>query len=179
MTDLPAPGPFEDPDPVLSADLPHGCIIVSPDLQEIHEGREAADVAQVTRNRRAIEIGTKADPIKPNSVDEVIDMTYEFVELGVWILATVRPDEHRTEIHAHEAVRVPDRIELAISQIARMRRQSMNIGMACYERSVREGGYIPETLLVEVRQIDENAQCIARPDQLSSLICQTGPDIRE
>ena len=55
-----------------------------------------------------------------------------------------------------------------------MRAQSMRIGMRSDEGRIADGGNIPESALVEVRQVDQNPQPVAGRDQLLAEVRQAG-----
>src|SRR5258706_7420433 len=53
----------------------------------------------------------------------------------------------------------------------------MCVGMCCHQRRIRRTSYIPESLFVEMREVEHDAQAIAGTHQFFACIGQTGSGI--
>ncbi len=69
------------------------------------------------------------------------------------------------EVQPDEAARLPYRIELPVGEVAGGGADRVGVGMAGDERCRRELGHVPEAPLVQVRQIDHDAQRVAATDE--------------
>ena len=83
----------------------------------------------------------------------------------------------RREIDADQAAGFPDRGQLLVGQIARMRADGMRVGVRGDQRRIAKFGNVPETAFVEMRQIDQNPQLVAGADQRLAEIGQARADI--
>src|SRR5262245_55852266 len=92
-------------------------------------------------------------------------------------MTTVRSEIASGEVDAHHAPGFTDRGQLLVSEISRMWAKSMRVGMRSDEGRIADSGNVPESAFVEVRQIDQNLQAVAGPDQLLAKVCQTGPRV--
>ncbi len=88
----------------------------------------------------------------------------------VQVAPAIRVNEADVEIHADDAAGLFDRVELAVGEIARRRRQRVGVGVRCDDWRVGEIGDIPETLLVDMRHVNQNAQPVACPHQVFAQI---------
>ena len=70
-----------------------------------------------------------------------------------------------------------DRVQLLVGQIARYRAERMDVGMGGDQGSVAYRGHIPEAFFIHVRQIDQDAEFVAAPDEPLASVGQAGSDI--
>src|SRR5262245_15330494 len=88
-------------------------------------------------------------------------------------MTTVWPEIASGEVDADHAPGFTDRGQLPVGEISRMWAKSMRVGMRSDEGRIADSGNVPESAFVEVRQVDQNLQAVACPDQLLAKFCQT------
>ena len=111
-----APGALQNVDPVLVAELAQGCVVVAMPAHGIHKAGKARHVADFRRNRGAIEIGSEADAIDADMLDQVIHVADHLFERRMLVALSVRTDEGGGEIHPDHAVALADSGKLLVER---------------------------------------------------------------
>ena len=78
------------------------------------------------------------------------------------------------KINANNSAGLTDRIQLLIGQIASGRTKGMCSGMGYDQRCIGYRGCVPESLFIDMGQINQNTQEVASFDQLPTGVAQTG-----
>ena len=164
-------------EPVAVTELGEERLAVAVAAHGLDEGRQAGGVADGARHRRAVEVRAEADAVLADLGDQMVEVRDHVLERGVGVAAAVRAQEARREVDADEAAALADRGELAVGEIARMRRQRMGVRMRRDERRVGELRHVPEAGLVEVRQVDQDAARVAVGDERAPGIGQPRPGV--
>ena len=117
--------------------------------------------------------------VDPHAIDEVVDVTDDLVEPGVLeIVHSVLTQERDGEVDADDAARVPDRVELRVRQVPGRRAQRVRVRVRRDDRAVGDLGHVPEPALVQVRDVDEDAELVARTHQRAAGVGQAGAGVR-
>ena len=104
-------------------------------------------------------------------------MADHFLQRGVVVAHAIGADERGGEVDADHAAALADRRELLVGQIARMRADHMRVRMGCDQRSVGESRHVPETLFVQVRQVEHDPEAVAGLHQLDTPLGEAGAGI--
>ena len=97
----------------------------------------------------------KPTPSFAQLADQVLRVRDYEVGGRISILPSIRAQKTGGEIDTDEATGVTDGRELLIREIARMRAQRMRVRVSCTQWRVADRSHVPETTLVEVRQVDQ------------------------
>src|SRR5262249_10288968 len=92
-------------------------------------------------------------------------------------MTTVWAEIASGKVDADHAPGFTDRGQLLVGEISRMWAKSMRVGMRSDEGRIADSGNVPKSAFVEVRQVDQNLQAVAGPDQLLAKVCQPGSRI--
>ncbi len=128
---------------------------------------EAGGVGDGFGQGAAVEIRPDPYPVLAELFQHVVEMTDGDFEARVAPrMLAVLTQEAAGEVEADKAPGLGDSIELPVSEVARRRRQRVDVGMAGDQRLVRHTRHIPESLFIEVGEVDHQSALIADPDKL-------------
>jgi hypothetical protein len=89
----------------------------------------------------------------------------------------VRVQVEGREVEPHHAAALADHVKLPVGQVARAVAKRVGVGMRGDERRHRDAGHVVEALLVQVRQVDQDAEFVAEADKVAALPGEAGPRI--
>ncbi len=92
-------------------------------------------------------------------------MAHDLTEGRRRVVASVLAQERRGEIHADHAARPGDGVELLVGQVARRGAQRVRVRVRGDDRRVRGAHDVPEPGLVQMRDVDQDAEAVARADE--------------
>src|SRR5437660_4201278 len=75
------------------------------------------------------------------------------------------------------AARAADLVELRVGEVARVRRERVGVRMAGDERRRRKSGNVPEAALVQVSEIDQDAEAVALRHERAAGFCQSAAGV--
>ena len=139
--------------------------------------RQAGDVAELGRDRGAVEIGAEGDVARPDPVGDVAGVVGDQGQRGVGVVGEVRAQERRREDDPDEAVAGGDRVELGVGEVARGGADRVGARVAGDQRPGLELGDVPEAGLVQVAEVDEDAELGAGTDQRPAGVGQPRADV--
>ena len=106
---------------------------------------------------------------RADAVRDVVDVAGD--------VGAVRADVLVVEADADDATRVADRVELRIGQVAGRGHERVGARMRDDERLVGDLGGVPEPALVEVGEVDEDPERVARPHQRAAGVREPRADV--
>ena len=143
-------------------------------MNDLDQILQSGSIPYSYRDLGPIEIGSKTDAVLTHMFENVLEVFDHQINGRICILTTVWAEIASGEVDADHAPGFTDRSQLLVSEISRMWAQSMRIGMRSDEGRIADSGNVPESAFVEVRQVDQNLQAVASPDQLLAKVRQTG-----
>ena len=161
-----APGAFQHVDPVLVTELAQQSLRETPRAQGLSQIAETGDIANSRRHLGAVKVGTEADAIDADLLDEMVKVADQHVEPSVGVDLPVGPEETGSEIDADHSARIADRGKLSIGEISRVRTYGIGIGVGCNQRRIAQARHVPEALFVQMGQVDHHPPLIAGLDQV-------------
>lgn len=157
------PSGLQDTHPVSVANLCKILARISSIRQRFDKRLIARRISDFAGDFSTIEIRAKGHAVDSHAIDHIVDVANHIAERRVGILAGVRTQHRDRIVQADQPLALANGIELLVRQIARDRRERMNIGMAGNQRLIADPGDIPEALFRNMGKINENAEAVARP----------------
>src|SRR5258708_27338739 len=117
----------QDAHPVLMGDFAQRSVIVTAVGQGCYKLRQARHVTDDLRNPGAIEVGAKADAVDAEALHQVIDVAYHSVQRGIRVVITILAQHTDAKVQPNHAIRLFDRVQLLIGQVASYWTNSMHI----------------------------------------------------
>ena len=116
--------------------------------------------------------------IDAHAVGEVVDVADDLVEPGrLEVVQAVLAQERHGEVHADDAARVANRVELRVRQVPGRRAQRMCVRVRRDDGLVADLDDVPEALLVQVRYVDEDPELVACANQGAAGVGQAGTGV--
>ena len=100
--------------------------------------------------------------VDAHPLGQIVGVAVHLVERGLRDDAAVLAQHRRPEADADDAAARRHRVELLVRQVARGRAEGVGVRVGGDERRAREAGDVPEAALVQVREVDEQAELVAR-----------------
>ena len=171
------PGLIEHAEPVAVRDL-RDVLIAEPRAQELDETRQPRRTPELVRQRRALEVGAERHVLDADPRRDVVDMADDGLDRRGRVGGAVGAQEAHAEVDADDAAGLADRVELIVRQVARRGAQGVRVRVRRDERRKRERRDVPEPRLVQMREVDEDAEAVAGVHELPPRVCEPGPRIR-
>src|SRR5207244_12704258 len=98
---------------------------------------------------------------------EIVDVAHDLRDRSGGLVVAVLAQERDREVDADDAPRLADGIQLRVGQVAGSRTERVRVRVRRHERRAGQALHIPEARLVQVREVDEDAEPVARPYELA------------
>jgi len=140
--------------------------------QCLHEPGQRCHVRKVTRHRRTIEVRAEGNVVYSDEFGDVIDMRDHVAEAHILRSLGSRAEKADMEIDAEEATLRSQRTDLLVGQVPWYRTQSPTIGMTGHDWLRGALDDVPESGIVQVRDVDQDTELVARSYQCPAEIGQ-------
>ena len=111
--------------------------------------------------------------VDTHQLDEVVDVPDDLGDRRLRHLVPVLAQEGDGEVDADDPAGVGDRPQLLVCQIAGGSAQCMRVRVRRHQRRVGQLGDLPESRPVEMRQVDQDSELVARAHELAAGRGQT------
>src|SRR5262245_8325041 len=159
------------------AELAHHIVAETTFAKGFAQSAESGHIADFLRHNRSVEIGAEAYTFDAEMLNQIVDVTQHLVERCVGIDLAVGSQEAGREVKANHAARLANGSELSIRQVARVLTNGMDIRM-CRDQGCRaQARHVPEASLVEMREVDGDAELVAGFNQSLAGVGEAGASV--
>ena len=101
----------------------------------------------------------------PNAPGDIVDMPDDVLERCVFILLTVGPQKANVKVDTHQPPSLADGVQLCVGQVPGRGAQRVHARVGGDQGGIRDVGHVPKPFLVQMRDVDQNAELVAATDQ--------------
>jgi hypothetical protein len=112
------PRQLENPKPVFQSDLAHHSVVEAAPVQRREQMLQATCIPDGARHHSAIKITSKGYSILAQAPHQILDMARDHIEGGVLVEIAIGTDIIHRKIKPDDPIRLSDRIELSVGEIA-------------------------------------------------------------